>query len=572
MLYTKSVMSIPNMIIGISSVIDIIKITENRCFTTEESTKIMDVIKTIDEEYINMLIIDIVKLLPTNDRNKLINMMQVTKLIIYENCYAGLSEEYTENMSGLLKSFEQSFKTIESDNDRMIIGRMLNSLGNAVYEVRRDQYNAPNGAIYVKPVLDKDVLLTEAFIDIVDMSKAYVRKKEEISYEALLAEPDPDRLIHNLSNIPKYVESVSEIGLHEYEFLHRVIWNAYNALINNISGLKSLSNNIDNAIDKISEGNEFSDKVLSDMVLCIDTISSSITNNINSSTNTMMHTSIINDLGLDFIYDILPENEDNITESNADDILTRLSEAAETYDVIEVLDEGFVSRIMNDKSDLNKENRNIKLESKRIKTVGKANIFVSKKNNKQERKDSKLDAKSKRNEDTLDTNHKDKLEKVSIKSEHANQKLKDRLESRDEISNTNSATKISNSDYWKTAKSSNENIYKANKLLKKLVKTALVGAAFSFTAISPILAAVTYFIISSSKSHRESNAKMSLNMAYEIQDQISSIDQKIDYIDRMDQKNPQILKKKIELTKFKNKLERTLSQIGGKMMGGAVIK
>lgn len=61
-------------------------------------------------------------------------------------------------------------------------------------------------------------------------------------------------------------------------------------------------------------------------------------------------------------------------------------------------------------------------------------------------------------------------------------------------------------------------------------------------------------------------------MAYEIQDQISSIDQKIDYIDRMDQKNPQILKKKIELTKFKNKLERTLSQIGGKMMGGAVIK
>ena len=160
------------------------------------------------------------------------------------------------------------------------------------------------------------------------------------------------------------------------------------------------------------------------MVLCIDTISSSITNNINSSTNTMMHTSIINDLGLDFIYDILPENEDNITESNADDILTRLSEAAETYDVIEVLDEGFVSRIMNDKSDLNKENRNIKLESKRIKTVGKANIFVSKKNNKQERKDSKLDAKSKRNEDTLDTNHKDKLEKVSIKSEHANQKIK----------------------------------------------------------------------------------------------------------------------------------------------------
>lgn len=282
---------------------------------------------------------------------------------------------------------------------------------------------------------------------------------------------DVDYLIKEINSLPDYLKSIVNNPTEEkIEQAKYIVSNMIYYLNNNITGLNILYDalvNFSNRYDINSytiDDKEIIDNFedfINDCIIRIDTI-------INNCK--VVDISPLYEMGLGFIYDIVPENLDNLTPEDGDNMNRLIDEAVEYYDIFNTLNEGILHTIyhpfeatMSDKKkqkveddlEIRKQNKTDNLDLRKQKKSDNLDLRKQKKQDKLERKD-------KKKQDKLERKQREKDKKEEAKEKRKN------------------ATKI-NYLRWKELELTTPLLWKSVTAFKRLFKAALLGTV-SFAA------------------------------------------------------------------------------------------
>lgn len=360
-------------------------------------------------------------------------------------------------------------------------------------------------------------------------------------------ESDDDYVINRIKNLQDFMQYIIDNANCYDAFVH-VCEYIYDKFANNTTALDMLSHSLNECINILdtSTATDYSTKESHDKIrdYCVKLIS-----HIDSDMSAMNKKPIINnspliEMGLDYIYDILPSNCEDITPDNADAINRALTEAAEENDMLEILTEAFGRK---------KTNSEIRRE---IKDEVENDIYRQRLQNKyydERRREEDNYADSRRRKDDK---YSDKRRASSDDYEDKRRREQEKYEKKQEEKERKKNRTKTAWAKWKTLELTNANAYAATRALKRLVTATAVGGVAYAAGFNPVFLPIVYLLSKYLGDKSRPQAEKAKIMS-QIQSTQNIIDEKINQAEHQGD-----MKQKYELIRMRDKLDSQFKRMG----------
>jgi len=599
--------------------------------TTNEITNIINSVNC------NKDLSSLILAIPVN-KVSIYNCLLIFNLIVFEigkHCDGSDGPEFHILIRDHLKKFEDLVRSNNNLLDNEKIDKLISTIGHTICTIERLCNNKTGDYVYylTPRTLHSIESMTEAqstgvsdnmirsgsdpngSFTSVDIDKG-INPCEYLT--DLFQEDDNDYFIHKIKSLYDYLVCLQGNfdDEHTNAFIEAINY-IVSKVIDDITGKEIL-------IDTISK----CDQLLTDTIPTdgehVDNIEAilekfnEITDIINTDRNGT--TNLLDEMGLGYIYDILPKNESVINE-NIDNIVNSLNESANKFDMVSVLNESikeniknynekrkerkqkekdFKEKKKNDEYDMYDETRDTRVDINSRKQNDEYDLERDKKRNnyddghelktkivddvygdhrqhkgdnydlKHQNRQDKYDLKQQNRQDKYDFKKQKKLDKYDQKKSSNEQNKQLRIENDEQKREERTEAKQRRAEdrqrkrdetkiglnRWKTLELTNQNARKAANALRKVVKTGAAAGTAALTGLNPIFAGSTYLISSYVK---DKNNPQSERRKYidDLHQQITEIDEKIDMSERNGESD-----KKLALVKMKQKLESALKRCG----------
>lgn len=491
------------------------------------------------------------------------NLLFVTRTILKaykDHAYDGKTEVYNSDIVNLFKEIYRLLSTRISNSEEhihdMYCDAYIRYIGNIVSTMKHKISNdAPYPHRVVTPVdISTDLqtvrsIVTES-IDGGSVIKSianysdtrYFPQLTHLEFspdsyiEGIYHEMDDDYVINRISKLPDFLKSIIHKDNCYDAFIH-ICEYLYDKFTNNATALDILGESIKECI-KILENTSVSDYAQKESFDRMLDYCNLLSNSINEDNSILDRKPVIDrcpliEMGFGYIYDILPSDETKITEDNINAIGKAMVEAAEEYEVLDVLTEAFGRK---------KSNSEIR---KQIKTDAKNDLyrqkFYDEYADERRASDDKYSDKRRKKNDDYDFKRREEQDEYERKKEE-----KERKRNR---------TKTAWSK-WKTMELTTPAVYSATRALKKLLAATAVGGVAYAAGFNPVFLPIVYLIGKYMRDKSNPEA-VKMKIMSEIKQNLTVIDAKIDQAERQND-----MKQKYELLRMKDKLESQFKQMG----------
>ena len=610
----------------------IISKIDNNSLSEENITKLNTIINSCK---CNKDLLHLLLSIPVNKSN-IYSCLLVFNIIIFEitkKCDCADGYELYTSIHNHLKKFEDMISSDTELLNNEKINNMISGIGHIVCTIERLCSNKTADYVYyMSPkTLHSVSSLSEA--QSISTSDAIVKSNADPdgSFTSvdinnginpseylmnLLREDDHDYFIHKIKSLYDYLVSLKGNfdDEHTSAFIEALNF-VFSKVIDDITGKEILIDTISKCDQLLVNAIPVNVDIMDNIEIMLEKFNK-ITDIINNEYQDGT-TNLLDEMGLGYIYDILPKDDSSINE-NIDIIVNSLTEAANSFDMVSVLNESIKENIknyrekqkerkqkekdfkekqkdekyeiydntkdtrvdiskrqQNDNYDLERDKKRDKYDDRHelkkkivddkydLKHELKKKIVDDTYGDHRQRRDDKYDLKQQKRQDKYDFKRQKKLDKYekkkSIADENRQLKLENNERKRQERAEARQRrrdeTKIG-MNRWKTLELTNQNARKAANALRKVVKTGAVAGTAALAGLNPIFAGSTY-LISSYVKDKTNPATERRKYIDDLHQQITELDEKINMAENRGEAD-----KKLALVKMKQKLETTLKRCG----------
>lgn len=485
-----------------------------------------------------------------DNKLSLIQTLMVTKYLA-KSCE--VDEKYNESVLdgfiNILHNIENHLNSIDSYNEK--INGVVKSIGQIVYRMSKDigglseeyisKYDIQNTINNIKS--DKSKIITEDASCVTiksianystskyfpSLTNEYFSPLDYINF--MYGDNDIDYKINKIYNLDDYLKSILNTNTVEEDF-----FNLINYIINNFSHNRTAMNIL---VDKLYDckallENDITDsydkqKVIKSIIDKCNYIIDNIEDYLDGNINTIEDSTPLIEMGIGYIYDIIPQNTDDLTDDDRAIIKQRLNEAIDTYDIYNVLTESIKEFMKYDDDDYERFKRKQETKDELARQKMSDDYDFSK-----QKKQDKYEMKKQR-----------KQEKYEAKQREKEEKRRKKEEEKEKHKNRTKTTWAK----WKTIKLTTPAVYSAVRGLKRLLSAVAIGGVAYAAGYSATFMPIMYLITKYLKDKTfPSNEKHKIVL--ELRDAIKIIDEKINEAERKDD-----TKQKYQLMRMKEKLQ-----------------
>ena len=485
-----------------------------------------------------------------DNKLSLIQTLMVTKYLA-KSCE--VDEKYNESVLdgfvNILHNIENHLNSIDSYDEK--INGVVKSIGHIVYRMSKDigglseeyisKYDIQNTINNTKS--DKSKIITEDASCVTiksianystskyfpSLTNEYFSPSDYVNF--MYGDNDIDYKINKIYKLDDYLKSILNTDTVEEDF-----FNIINYIINNFSHNRTAMNIL---VDKLYDckavlENDITDsydkqKAIQSIIDKCNHIIDNIEDYLEGNINTIEDSAPLIEMGIGYIYDIIPQNTDDLTDDDRSVIKQRLNEAIDTYDVYNVLTESIKEFMKYDDDDYERFKRKQETKDELARQKMSDDYDFSK-----QKKQDKYEIKKQRKQEKYEAKQREKEEKRR-KKEEEKEKHKNR---------TRTAWAK-----WKTIKLTTPAVYSAVRGLKRLLSAVAIGGVAYAAGYSATFLPIMYLITKYLKDKTfPSNEKHKIVL--ELRDAIKIIDEKINEAERKDD-----TKQKYQLMRMKEKLQ-----------------
>lgn len=383
-------------------------------------------------------------------------------------------------------------------------------------------------------------------------------------------ETDDDYVISRIKQLPDFLSSILnredcyDSFIHICEFLYDKFSNNATALELFLEALNKCINILETSGSSQYTQRESYDRLIDYCEKLIGFINADI--NQLGRKPAIDHSPLI-EMGFGYIYDILPSNCDDITPDNIDAIGKAMVEAAEEYDVMNILTEAFGFK----KSNKDMIRREIKNDVENdVYRQRLQNKYVDERREEEDRysdrrrdENDKYYDKRREEQDKYSDRRRVKDDRYSDRRRAKDDKYSDKRreeqyqyeKKKEEKERRKNATKTAWAK-WKTMELTNATAYSAIRALKRLVTATAVGGVSYAAGFNPVFLPIVY-LLGKYMGDNTNPEKTKMKIMQDIKHTLSIIESKIDQAERQND-----MKQKYQLIRMRDKLESQFKQMG----------